>query len=48
MYFLGCANYMQLEKAILRDYSIYRACARTELLNFRALHMGMYVGISLL
>ena len=44
MYFLGCANYMQLEKAIIRDYYT----EPVQELNSRVLHKGMYTGVSLL
>ena len=44
MYFLGCANYMQLEKAIIRNY----IQSPVQELNSRVLHKGMYVGKSLL
>ena len=43
MYFLGCANYMQLEKGYYKR--LYTEPVQE--LNSRALHKGMYVGISL-
>ena len=43
MYFLGCANYMQLEKGYYKRLHT----EPVQELNSRALHKGMYVGISL-